>query len=889
MTKTTNCYLLLIFLLTCFQVQVSFAQNNPDCFLSLDSGYPIINSPRCDNPDGSIEVVASGFGTVTYQLNSNPPRLSGLFENLSTGSYTITMRDDNDCEIQLTVNLEGEENIEVESIISTPSDCTVNNGTITVNATGLGLQYSINGSAFQNGNSFTGLSGGIYTVRIRDVNDCIETRQVTVIQGTIELIDVDVTHTNCIDNDGRIVATANGDNLEYRLDGFTGWQSSPVFNNLPPGTYFLEIRDAEGCTIRRRYRIRSELDYEIEIVNPLCGENNGQIIIHVDEPGDFEYSIDGGGTFQDSNVFSNVAPGTYDVVVQFAGTTCRFTTEVIVDVDPEITIDNIQRIPSICNTSSGEIHVQATGVGLSYELTSDTFSETNSTGDFVGLDPGNYTLTIINNEGCELSRSLRIVEINDIRVTGTSVTPSSCTEAEGSITITANSRRNETLTYSLDGGSFSTNGHFEPLVAGGYVVTIMSTSGCTLDVPVTVPPLNPIIIEEIPTTVPSSVCTNDGEIMVIAQGNNLEFSIDNVNWQTSNVFSNLFEGVYIIYIRSSDGCTTETGEITLPAAFYIEDIIVNNVFCGVPNGRANIYAIGIRLEYSVDGSPFQESPEFENLAVGSHTATVRDFYDCVTSADFEVTTQGEVNFVDFDIFYPECSNENATIRLFAESETPGIEYWTQGVQPSSNSEFSGFGLGVHRFFARDEFGCRDTIDITVIETSEVTHTVEIEDYICFFQDGQITVNSEGGLAPFTYSLDSINFQRSNILTGLREGIYTVYVLDRAGCPSQIEAEVGYQCEAMVPNAITPDGNGINDRLSLLHERYLDVQEFRIFNSWGEVVYERFDFNTEQYQEFWDGIDLSPTRGDQNVFLYEVIYTDIDDSSKTLKGVVHLLR
>ncbi len=883
-----NCYNKLpLVLLLVFQSLFSSAQG--DCFLSLDSGFPIITSPRCEDPNGSIEVSATGTGDVTYSINGGPFVTSGLFENLTTGQYTIVMRDDN-CDIHLIVDLEGEESIEFISAVSTPSDCDQNTGTITINATGLGLRYSINGGAFQQSNVFTGLAGGLYTIRIQDANDCIDVREVNVDQGSIQLEDIIVRDTDCESSNGRIEAVANGNGLQYRLDGVTNWRTNPVFGGLGPGVYFLEIRDEDGCILRQRVIISNDLNASLTTVNPMCGEDNGEIIVNVFDEGNYEFSIDGGVTYQNNNTFSNLPTGTYTIRIRLVGTNCFITRTVVLDVDPEITIEQIIRERPTCNASNGQIEIIATGENLRYFLSSDTINRNNQTGVFPNLPEGSYNLIIRNEDDCELTRTITLTEFNDIDLNDVISVPSSCTIAQGSLTIDARSTRGEDLTYSIDGGPFSSNNVFEPLIAGTYTITIASTLGCTLEFDAIVPPLDPIVITEIPTSVPSSICTSDGEIMIIVEDpEGVEYSLDNINWQTENVFTGLPQGIYIIYLRNQEGCSTQTGEISLPASFGIDEVVIVNTVCERPEGQIEVFGVGSRLEFNVDNGPWQESNIFEGLSVGAHTVFMRDFFGCLDERDFEITSEGGLLLSLSEIFYPECSDTNAAVTLQVETDSSEILYWTDGVDPSPSPTFTSLGLGVTTFYAQDEFGCTDTIDVSITETSLVSHQAITQDYICFFQDGSITIESTGGLPPFNYSIDGTTYQRENTFTGLREGTYTIFILDREGCPSQIEVEVPYQCEPHIPNAITPDNNGMNDRLSLLHERVLHVNEFRIFNSWGEVVYERFDFETSDYSQFWDGIDLTDSPGDQKVFLYEVLFIDTDEIEKTKKGVFHVVR
>jgi len=864
---------------------LSFSQ---DCVLSVDSGYPIVTSPSCGQANGEIEVQATGSGDVTYQLNDGAMSSTGVFSNLSTGLYDILIEDALGCTIILSVPLEGQVSVEITSLDVSESDCGSPTGSVIVQATGDDLEYSLNNQSFQQSNEFTNLAGGNYTVFVRDGNDCIDEEQFIVIQGTIELMGIETQNTTCYDSNGSIQISANGSGLQYRIVDLTGWQNSPNFNNLPPGVYNIEIRDSEGCILERRRRVRVQLDHDIELVRPDCNQNNGSITILVFTPGEYEFSIDDGATFHDSNYFGNLPPDIYRVVIRLRGTNCVFRRNVVLDIDPEIFVEDVLKTLPICNSDEGVVEVIATGSGLTYTLRNDSFEQTNTTGIFTGLYADNYSVLLANAEGCELVVQADLPEYNDIEIESIDTTPTFCTETNGTVMVNAESGRGFQLSYSFNGGEFTTNPFFDNLYPGSYELIIQSESSCILELSVQVPSFDPIIITSLPTNAPASTCTEDGSIEIYADGVGLEFSLDNENWQIENVFNGLNPGVYIVYVRASNGCTYQTGEITMNSTFEITDYTITDSFCFNPIGRLEVEASGSRLEYRVGDTPFQQEPSFDNLPVGDHILQVRDAYGCILEQEFTIGSTGGLS-LDYEIFYPTCEDDNAAIALISTSDSERIEYQLDSQPFQQDSIFTSLAIGTYSFVGRDEFGCTDSITIEIAETSRVEHNVEKENYICFQHPGSITLNHIGGLQPYQYSLDSIVFQSSPVFYDLTEGDYTVYMVDRENCESSVSVEIEYECEAMVPSAFTPDRNGVNDRLNFLHERNLVIKEFIIFNSWGEVVFVKENFMSQSSPEYWEGIDLTAAKADQKVFLYSVTYIDIDDTEKVLKGVTQLLR
>jgi hypothetical protein len=108
-----------------------------------------------------------------YSINGNTYQPGNIFPGITPGTYTVYVKDANNCLATTTVTV-GNSPAPTVTATSTAAACTNSNGTIT--ATGLGgiapLEYSINGISFQPGNIFTGLAAGTYTVTVRDATGC---------------------------------------------------------------------------------------------------------------------------------------------------------------------------------------------------------------------------------------------------------------------------------------------------------------------------------------------------------------------------------------------------------------------------------------------------------------------------------------------------------------------------------------------------------------------------------------------------------------------------------------------------------------------------------------------------------------------------------------------
>ncbi|KQT31113.1 hypothetical protein ASG22_18945 [Chryseobacterium sp. Leaf405] len=106
-----------------------------------------------------------------------------------------------------------------------------------------------------------------------------------------------------------------------------------------------------------------------------------------------------------------------------------------------------------------------------------------------------------------------------------------------------------------------------------------------------------------------------------------------------------------------------------------------------------------------------------------------------------------------------------------------------------------------------------------------------------------TVNVTGGTAPYQYSLNGVDYQTSNTFTGLTRGLHHVYVLGRDGCSPVIKEFLIVN----LVNAITPNGDGINDVLNYSELRIKQEVSIQISDRYGAVVYQ-----SEGKNYTWDG-------------------------------------
>lgn len=128
-----------------------------------------------------------------------------------------------------------------------------------------------------------------------------------------------------------------------------------------------------------------------------------------------------------------------------------------------------------------------------------------------------------------------------------------------------------------------------------------------------------------------------------------------------------------------------------------------------------------------------------------------------------------------------------------------------------------------------------------------------------------TIHVSGGTPPYEYSLDGVIYQTSNVFMGLSKGTHTVYVRSAEKCRPVMKEFLVLN----LINAITPNGDGVNDVLDYSDLRTKENVSIQIFDRYGSVVYQS---SAKKY--IWDG-KVSGQSISSGTYWYVLKWTDPD--------------
>lgn len=741
----------------------------------------------CDFSTGSFTLAAfGGAGPYRYDIG-NGPTTNSSFNNLSEGTYNVTITDNNNCSVNTTVNI-GSTPPPLATISNIfHATCVQDNGSFTVGVSGGTSPFTYNiGDGQRPNNTFSGLTPAPYFVTVTDANNCISIIQTVINGSTPPVAEVtSITDASCNAENGGFTLDVSGGVAPYSFDAGLGSSNSPNFSGLSPGTYTVTITDAndcediEGITIGNTSLPRGEIS---NAVSPTCGQSNGSFRISIfggTPPYTYDY---GSGPFGD-NLVSGITAGLYTVsVTDDNGCTDVFGFN-IPDAPPPVgRIENLT--DAGCDGVNGSFTVGVNGGSPPYNYNIGTGVSDSPT--FEDLLPGNYNLTITDADECTSNLVLSIGGSTPPEINIESVENSSCGQNNGTFTIAVSVGFPP---YSFDiGNGATTSPNFTNLMPGNYIATVTDANGCSAMENVTVSdsPGPSAAIENIEHV---SCGGTSGSFEVQVTGGSTPYSYDMGNGPvTEPNFTALSAGTYTISISDAAGCEiTQTATINETEGPSAEIINQNNVTCGNTSGSFTVQASGGTSPYSYDiGSGNTANPIFSDLTPGDYSVSVNDANNCETVISTTLTGSTSLDASFVSVSNPTCGNNNGSFSILVEGGAPPFTY-NIGLGNSSSADFSNLFPGTYTVTVTDEGGCSGTRGVSLIDSG----FAPTASFSITRDDLTITLNNttiDANVYSWTFGDGNSSTDENPVHTFTGDGEYTVCLNVAGDCGSDVACE-----------------------------------------------------------------------------------------------------
>lgn len=812
----------------------------------------------------TASVSSGGDGTFEYSLNGGPFSSTNVFADLSAGTYTIDVRDGNNCADSSSITIDPA--LTVTASASNITACGTDT-VIDISAAGGDGNYVyavVNDGDIPTAGDFGATSTitvtgtGDYDVYVRDnsgnTDFCETPFDITIDQDAPVAATPTVIDVTCFGgNNGSISLAPSGGEGPYTfsISGGTTFGTVSLFNGLTAGTYDVRVRDVNNCEATLSIPVNElpeivaeSLQTEEYTCNQLAEITVGSVTPTAGGSGSYQYSLNGGAwtaATAGGTVFTDLSNNTYTVQVRDAN-----NINCVISL-PEIIIAPLPTVPSLSSSvayscdGTGIITILPNDASYTYSIDGNT-PQTNNV--FNNASVGQHTITVDYGSDCTTDI---IVDVQDGFAFEAALLSSedlNCNaDNSGSITFEVDNYGTSGFEYSLDnfvsilGSTTVSPQTISGLSAGNYTVYVRDAGstlpGCSTSFDHTVSEPTEIVASAILSQ--EYTCNNGGaEITASATGGTpgyeyqLEESVIGIvtAYQTGTVFNGLPAGTYNVRVMDANGCTDLTDTpivVTAPLTpvFTLQETvcysgsndatIVVDVTSGNGDYQFRINGGSYIIPTPVDATSYT----FTGLSNGTYTIEVTDAFGCDATAqtitiEQQVTVSASASTItacgtDSEINITAAGGDgNYVYAVVAKGATP-----TAGDYATTNP-VTVTAAGDYDVYVLDKSGAADACpamyDITIDQDTPVAATPTVVDVTCFGGDnGSISLAASGGEAPYTYSIDGgTTFGSVSLFNNLTAGTYDVRVRDVNNCELTISVLVDELPEIIAESAQTED-------------------------------------------------------------------------------------
>jgi gliding motility-associated-like protein len=572
---------------------------------------------------------------------------------------------------------------------------------------------------------------------------------------------------------------------------------------------------------------------------------------------------------------------------------------VITVTEPAAMNATTSNINSNCGASDGSVSVTVTGGTGTYSY---LWSNSATSAIVNNVPSGGYTVTITDANGCTLTAAAAVSDIGAPSVTAvvTNVLCNGGTDGTATSTVTAG-----IMPYTYTWSNNDTTPNLANVPAGTYILTVTAANGCKATTSVTI--IEPTAITLSTTKTDESCSYSNGTATVTPGGGTSPYVYSWSSGSTNPTAPNLAAGTYTVTVTDNNGCTKTITEsvVNIPgptADFSKPDKCVNDPvpFTNLSSPTATTHT----WDFGDAANSTLTSPTHTYTTPGTYTVwlTVSDAGGCRDSISKTVTIYA-LPIVAFLDTASGCSPliVNFINQSDSASGTSYVWRFGDGSNPSgvkdpshlyTNSTQNTLQFSVSLVVISPQ-GCIDSLTRTNIITvypnpiagftMDPTTTEILAPTISFFDQSLGATSWYWDFGDNTTSTD-----KDPKHTYSDTGTYNVCltITNNYGCADRICAPVIIKpiWTFYIPNAFTPDEDGVNDRFGGVGYGILQY-ELYIFDRWGDLIFKSNSMTTQ-----WDGkSNGGADYAQEDVYVYLVIIRDVFGAKHRYTGSVTLVR
>jgi len=584
-------------------------------------------------------------------------------------------------------------------------------------------------------------------------------------------------------NTGSITINVSGGTspFQYSVNGGSTYSNNNTIGGLTAGNYNVVVMDANLCTVSYGSTITINqpalLVADADSLDASCANVFDGSITVIASGGvtPYSYSLNGGPN-QPSNVFNNVAAGSYSILVTDFNN-CTVSTSVVVNTQYTVTatLDSVKAVSCFGGTD-GEVYVTLNGgiTPYSYSINGITFQ---ALPYFTGLTANNYVVSLRDSKGCTAFLNASVTQPALLTVLIDSVKNALCSGGTtGSIYISAGGG---TAPYSYAWSNGTTNEDLLNVGANSYNVTITDSKGCTAVGGAAIAQPLPLFADV--ASFSDALCNGDstGFVDISVAGGVPPYSFNWSNGTNAEDVLNVPSGTYSVTVTDNNGCSLTVSKTLTEPALLTSSILKTDILCNGGNtGSIDLSVTGGVQAYNYLWSNGATTQDLSGLGAGLYTVIITDANGCSTTNASTISQPGAISFTvsKTDVL---CNGfTTGSITLTVNGGTTPINFtWSDG--PTSQNR-TALTAGTYTVSIVDANNCTATTTVVITEPAALILNETVTNVNCFGGNtGSIDINVNGGIFPYTYSWTT--GATSQNVSGLSGGSYTVTVTDNNGC------------------------------------------------------------------------------------------------------------
>ncbi|MDH5397112.1 MAG: T9SS type A sorting domain-containing protein, partial [Cyclobacteriaceae bacterium] len=796
--------------------------------------------PQCiGGNDGQVDVTASGgVGPYDYSINNALKEAfndinTATFSNLSATAYSVNVTDSKGCKKAFSVNIPTNPvPLDLQKVSVIPPICPgTPTGKVSLKAIngildpGEKYQYTfpligtLEGGAGETV-TFENVPSGIFEISVSDGYSppCTDKLTVTVPVYRTDRLQLGVnskTMPSCFGyDDGGITVEAFGGDAPYQFSvegtNFLNDENDDhlfSINNLAANEisgYTLYVRDANAqlwgdkCQTALNIKLGEPLPLAVtdKTTNISCfGGTDGAIeaIPGGGSPGYlFKWTALATGTIiGHSATLAGLEAGNYSVNVTDANSCPPAIETFTVDSPAQLRFESITTASTSCtNMSDGT--VMATALGGSGDYVYALNSQSNYSGYFGDLAPGEYTLEVNDQKGCTARETIIISEKNISLVLHEALDISCMGSNDGYISVMG-SKGQPPYEYALNGGEFTPLNTFFSLYPGTHQIMVRDVTGCEgnlLEVELSEPDVLSVSLEEIQ---PAHCQQANGWVSVSVTGGAAPYTLEWYDLLSQKVdANNLLAGDYQAVVTDAGNCATAI-DFSIPhqPPHFVETLALSPAWCGQANGSASVVITGGSGNFDINWSSGEFTTTASFLPAGLAEVNVTDLETGCIITSYVGITEGPALSIAQNSRSATCGMANGALEISVTGGSPPYQFYWHDSYENTSPFLEEIAAGIYPITIRDAKNCELTFEGTVanINGPELSSIVTT-DAFCGLPNGRAAIEISGGETPYQYRWNSGAWQHNSNGEGLPAGRNILEVKDAKGCLLVLPVNIG---------------------------------------------------------------------------------------------------